>query len=152
MWLQVLPFDDGMRAMTFGKPIFHFRPLVSFASLALLGLINGLCPLRVAAQDTTKVRPEQIQSLLDDFHLGRVTRVVGGLGVERLDDKEMALRKKFLKERLSVGFQKSFPIDRKEEHWEVDYQLKGDLLLRGELRRQGASEQGAVDVLFRHEY
>jgi hypothetical protein len=135
---------------------FPHTPLLSLQArlglVALLALAGGLCPLRAGAQDTTKVRREQIQSLLDDFHLGRVTRVVEGLGVERLDEKEMALRKKFLGERLSVGFQKPFPIDRQEERWEVDYRLKGDLLLRGELTRQGASEQGAVDLLFRHEY
>jgi hypothetical protein len=113
-------------------------------------------PGKVIAQDTTKVRPEQVQSLLDDFHLGRVTgrvtKVVGRLGVEHLTDKEMALRKKFLGERLTVGFQKPFPIDRKEEHLDVEYRLKGELLLRGQFHRQDASQQGSVDLLFRHEY
>ncbi len=111
-----------------------------------------LSPGQAGAQDTTRVRREQIQSLLDDFHLGRVTRVVEGIGVERVDEREMALRKRFLGERLSVGFQKPFPLDRKEERWEVEYRLRGELLLRGELRRQDASEQGGVDFLFRHEY
>lgn len=120
--------------------------------LFTLSIFIILFPLKGGAQDTTKVRREQIQSLLDDFHLGRITRIVEGVGVERLDEKEMALRKKFLGERLSVGFQKPFPIDRKEERWEVEYRLKGDYLMRGELRRQDASEQGGVDLLFRHEY
>ncbi len=111
-----------------------------------------LGPRLATAQDTTKVRPEQVQALLDKFHLGKVTRMAGELGVEHLTDKEMALRRKFLGERLSVGFQKPFPIDRKEERWDVEYKLKGDLLLRGQLHRQDASQQGSVDLLFRHEY
>jgi hypothetical protein len=119
--------------------------------LAALALVI-IRPGQATAQDTTKVRPEQVQDLLDKFHLGKVTRMAGELGVEHLTDKEMALRRKFLGERLSVGFQKPFPIDRKEEHWDVEYKLKGDLLLRGQLHRQDASQQGSVDFLFRHEY
>lgn len=120
--------------------------------LIILAVFLGILPTGISAQDSTKVRREQIQSLIDDFHLGRISRFVEGFGVERLDDREMALRKRFLGERLSVGFHKSFPIDRKEESWEADYRLKEYLLLRGELRRQGTSEQGAVDLLFHHEY
>lgn len=124
---------------------------LSLSVLMIIALFVAM-PGKVFAQDTTKVRPEQVQSLLDEFHLGKVTKVAGGLGVEHLTDKEMALRKKFLGERLSVGFQKPFPIDRKEENWEVEYRLKGDLLLRGQFHRQDASQQGSVDFLFQHEY
>jgi hypothetical protein len=124
---------------------------LSLSVLMIFALFIAM-PGKTMAQDTTKVRPEQVQHLLDKFHLGKVTRVAGGLGVEHLTDKEMDLRKKFLGERLSVGFQKPFPIDRKEEHWDAEYRLKGDLLLRGQFHRQDASQQGSVDLLFRHEY
>jgi hypothetical protein len=132
-------------------------PITLHISTILIGLMIsavflGLLPAGISAQDSTKVRREQVQSLIDDFHLGRISRFVEGFGVERLDDREMALRKRFLGERLSVGFHKSFPIDRKEESWEADYRLKEYLLLRGELRHQGTSEQGTVDLLFHHEY
>jgi len=142
MWPRGLPSKSPMNK---GKKISR---LFKFT----LPVFTILFPLKGGAQDTTKVRREQIQSLLDDFHLGRITRVVEGVGVERLDAKEMALRKKFLGERLSVGFQKPFPIDRKEERWEVEYRLRGEFLMRGELRRQDASEQGGVDLLYRHEF
>ena len=139
------------------------RGFPSKGSVIKVKRISGLFPFTLSiffilfslkgwAQDTTKVRREQIQSLLDDIHLGRITRVVEGVGIERLDEKEMALRKKFLGERFFVGFQKPFPIDRKEERWEVEYKLRGEFLMRGELHRQDASEQGGVDLLFRHEY
>ena len=139
------------------------RGFPSKGSVIKVKRISGLFPSTLSifiilfsligwAQDSTQVRREQIQSLLDDIHLGRITRVVEGVGVERLDEKEMALRKKFLGERFFVGFQKPFPIDRKEERWEVEYRLRGEFLMRGELHRQDASEQGGVDLLFRHEY
>lgn len=142
MWPQGLPSKSSVIKL---KRISGFFPFT-------LSIFIILFPLKGGAQDTTKVRREQIQSLLDDFHLGRITRVIEGVGVERLDEKEMALRKKFLGERLSVGFKKPFPIDRKEERLEVEYRLRGEFLMRGELRRQDASEQGGVDLLFRHEY
>ncbi len=142
MWPRGLPSKSPVIKV---KRISRFFPFT-------LSIFIILFPLKGGAQDTTKVRREQIQSLLDDFHLGRITRVVEGVGVERLDAKEMALRKKFLGERLSVGFQKPFPIDRKEERWEVEYRLRGEFLMRGELRRQDASEQGGVDLLYRHEF
>ena len=142
MWPRGLPSKSPVIKVTRISRFFPFT----------LSVFIILFPLKGGAQDTTKVRREQIQSLLDDFHLGRITRVVEGVGVERLDAKEMALRKKFLGERLSVGFQKPFPIDRKEERWEVEYRLRGKFLMRGELRRQDASEQGGVDLLYRHEF
>jgi len=142
MWPRGLPSKDSVIKVKRISGIFSFT----------LSIFIILFPLKGGTQDTTKVRREQIQSLLDDFHLGRITRVVEGVGVERLDEKAMALRKKFLGERLSVGFQKPFPIDRKEERWEVEYRLRGEFLMRGELRRQDASEQGGVDLMFRHEY
>ena len=142
MWPRGFPSKGSVINV---KRISGFFPFTLFIFIILF-------PLKGGAQDTTNVRREQIQSLLDDFHLGRITRVVEGVGVERLDEKGMALRKKFLGERLSLGFQKPFPIDRNEERWEVEYRLRGEFLMRGELRRQDASEQGGVDLLFRHEY
>lgn len=151
MWLPGWPSNVSL---FLGLEILSFQLHIStvLIRLMIMAWFFGLLPAGISAQDSTKVRREQIQSLIDDFHLSRISRFVEGFGVERLDNREMALRKRFLGERLSVGFHKSFPIDRKEESWEADCRLKEYFLLRGELRHQGTSEQGTVDLLFHHEY
>lgn len=130
---------------------FKGSSVTKFMVITFFLLFSGTFGLSFA-QESTGIKDESIQQLLEEFHLDGMKNIVDRLGVRKLTQDEFEMSREFWEEKLRIQFTKTMPLDRKEEKLTVEYKLLPHLSIRGEVARKGNSEQGALDIIYGTEY